>query len=125
MASAFLTDNVHSNQILDRDVLLRKAKDWRYECEWRLIGASGEQDSPLLMTEVIFGLRCSEVVRHSIVEALKRRRPPVKFFEMRESPSRYTLRRVSLDLDELAAYLPRVAMSAEEMFPPVDPKPTP
>lgn len=118
VASAFLAADEKSKEALDRDILLRKAKDWRYECEWRLVGGSGEQDSPLLMTEVIFGLRCSDVVRHCIVEALDRRRPEVKFFEMRESPSRYTLRRESLDADELASYLPRVAMSGHEMFPP-------
>jgi hypothetical protein len=121
VASAFLRNDGVAKRKLDKAILLRKAKDWNYECEWRLIGTSGEQDSPLLMKEVIFGLRCPLVVRHAVVSALERRRSPVSFFEMRDSPTRYTLKREPLDRDELGAYLPRVAESGQEMFPPIEP----
>ncbi|MFE8585837.1 DUF2971 domain-containing protein [Sphingomonas sp. NCPPB 2930] len=38
-------------------VLLRKAAEWRYEKEWRLIGPRGLHDSPIELEEIDFGMR--------------------------------------------------------------------
>lgn len=118
LVDAFCLQKKESKKVLDRDVLLRKAKEWKYEREWRLIGETGVQDSPLLLTEVIFGLRCPESVKYSVVEALAGREKAVQFYEICESPNRYSLKRIDLDLNELRAYFPRVAASGEEIFGP-------
>ncbi len=67
---------------LDRDVLLRKARGWGYEREWRLIGNQGLQDSPLLLQEVTFGLRCPSSVMYAVVRSLSGREKPARFFEI-------------------------------------------
>lgn len=49
---------------VDEAALLRKAPNWRYEKEWRLIGNRGSQSSSLELEEVIFGMRCPGTVRY-------------------------------------------------------------
>jgi hypothetical protein len=123
LVSAILNDEPKATRRLDRNVLLRKSRDWSYECEWRLIGSSGVQNSPLLMTEVVFGLRCPGAVQHTVVQALRDRdAAPITFFEIYQVPRRYTLRRRPLELGELGACYPKVAMSGHEMFSPVEPE---
>jgi hypothetical protein len=118
LARAFICYDPKARDDIDRDVLLRKARGWSYEREWRLIGARGLQDSPLLLQEVTFGLRCTSSVMHAVVQALSGRERPVQFFEVHEFRGRYILHRRRLDIGELAAGLPRMAASGEEMFGP-------
>lgn len=122
LVRAFLQDDRNATDELDRDVLLRKARGWSYEREWRLIGVQGLQDSPLLLKEITFGLRCPSSVMHAVVQSLLRREKPVGFYEIYEVRSRYVLRRRALDVDELSVYLPKTAASGIEMFgPPTEP----
>lgn len=111
---------VHEDQMakeeLDRDVLLRKARGWGYEKEWRLIGDQGDQDSPLLLKEVTFGLRCSMSVVHAVTKALAGRISPVRYYRMYEVNGRFILRRSEVNLDELDACMPNTAQSGLEMF---------
>jgi hypothetical protein len=97
---------------LDRDVLLRKAKGWSYEREWRLIDTQGVKDSPLLLKEITFGLRCSPAVMHTVIQALAGRERPVKYYQIREPHSRFLLRRRTFEL----CGLPSTAISALEAF---------
>ena len=53
MIKAMLDCDPNARQHVDRAVLLRKAKGWEYEKEWRLIGSRGSTGSPLEMEEVI------------------------------------------------------------------------
>jgi hypothetical protein len=53
--ATFCAKDPEAQKALDRDVLLRKAKEWKFESEWRLIGQPGLAESPLLMTEITFG----------------------------------------------------------------------
>ena len=71
-----------ARQRVDEAALLRKAPDWKYEEEWRLIGNRGSQDSPLELEEVIFGMRCPSTVRFAIVRALENRGRDIQFFEV-------------------------------------------
>ena len=73
--------------------------------------------SPLLLQEVTFGLRCASSVMHAVVQALSGREKPVQFFGC-SVRGRYILRRRRLDIAELAAGLPRTAVSGEESFGP-------
>lgn len=118
LVRAFVNDDVDARDDLDRDVLLRKARGWGYEREWRLIGEQGVQDSPLLMKEITFGLRCPPSVRHAVIRALTGRDKPVQFYEIYEVRSRYVLQRRLLEFDE-PDWLPRTAASGEEIFGPL------
>lgn len=120
LVRAFIHGDHNAQEDLHRDVLLRKACGWDYECEWRLIGEKGLQDSPLLLREITFGLRCPRPVMHSVVRALKGRDKPVRFYEIYEVRGRYVLRRTPLDIDELNRDLPRTAASGIEIFGPAD-----
>lgn len=110
---------------VDEAVLLRKAAGWRYEREWRLIGARGSQPSPLELEEVVFGIRCQPTVKYAIVKALEDRRRPVQFDEMHEVPGTFQLRKRRLDVDELGRSLPRRSRDALESFENLDDIPPP
>lgn len=116
LSRAFIDEEEIAKAELDRDVLLRKARGWNYEHEWRLIGTQGVQDSPLLLKNVTFGIRCSSSIKHSIINALAGRDTKVKFFEMYVVHGRFTLRRRPLDTAELGVSLPRTARSGIEVF---------
>lgn len=119
LIGAFLEKNIKAQLDLDRDVLLRKAEDWKYESEWRLIGKQGVQDSPLLLKEVVFGLRCSSSIMHAVVRVLAGRDNAIEFFKIDEARDSYTLCRRALDVDELEHCLPKTARSGIEIFGPV------
>lgn len=121
LVEAFCNQKTSSKKALDKNVLLRKAKDWSYEREWRLVGDTGIQESPLLLTEVVFGLRCPDSVKHSVVCSLSGRSKTVNFYEMRETRDRYSLQRFQLDTQELSIYFPHVSESGIEMFGSIPP----
>jgi hypothetical protein len=116
MVANMLNGNVDSQLEVDAAVLLRKATDWRYEKEWRVLGKKGEQDSPLELDEVIFGMRCANPVRYTIVKALEKREHPISFFEIVEQTGRFPLKKNVLDIDELNHSYPRCARSLRETF---------
>lgn len=116
---AVVQNDENSSELLDSKVLLTKAPQWKYEHEWRLLGNRGIQDSPLALTDITFGLRCPSAIVHAIISALEQRQSKVKFFEMIEVHGEFKLRRREVDVYEMKAYLPRTAMSGEEMFGPV------
>ena len=80
IARALLENDYEAQNLLDRDVLLRKAPSWRYEREWRLLGDRGVRDSPLELADVTFGLRCPVALMYAVVSVLNPR--AIKFFEM-------------------------------------------
>jgi hypothetical protein len=116
LVQAFIHDDGDTKNQLDRNILLRKAREWGYEREWRLIGPQGLQESPLLLKEVTFGLRCPTAIKHAIVKALSGRNRTVRFYEVYSVPGQYVLRRKPLELDELSVFLPHTAVSGIEIF---------
>jgi len=112
-------DDTDARDELDRSVLLRKAKGWSHECEWRLIGPEGVQDSPLQLKEIIFGQRCSRAVMHSVVAALQGR-SDIHFYEMYVKRGQFTINRRATDTEELSRDYPRTAQSGVEMFPEIE-----
>jgi len=118
LVRAFIHNDCEAQDELDRNVLLQKAGEWRYEHEWRLIGPQGLQDSPLLLKEITFGLRCPPSVKHSVVKALSGRDRSLQYYEVSEVRGQYVLQRTKLDLDELSIFLPHTAVSGIEMFGP-------
>jgi len=117
VAQAVLNQNAEAQKILDGSVLLRKAKSWVYEKEWRIFDNVGLQDSSLKLEEVIFGLRCSSSVMHSVIEALKPRN--INFYHMYSVGDSFDLKRTN-DIGDICAYLPRTSYSGIEMFGSVD-----
>jgi hypothetical protein len=99
-------DDVSRHEV-DDAVLLRKAKPWGYEREWRLIGPRGTHDSPLQLEEVVFGMRCTETVKYAVVKVLEPRDRPVKFYQIYPETDRFLLRKQNLDTEELLRGLPR------------------
>lgn len=121
IARALLENDMGSKNLLDREVLLRKAPSWRYEREWRLLGEVGAQDSCLELIDVTFGLRCPAALQHALISALASRSNTVKFFEMHEIDGSFKLKRSLVDTEELRGYFPKTAMSGEEIFGPAIP----
>jgi hypothetical protein len=116
IARALLENDYEAQNLLDRDVFLRKAPSWRYEREWRLLGYRGVQHSPLELADVTFGLRCPQALKYAVVSVLNPR--AIKFFEMYDLAGTFKLKRRLLDTDELCAYFPNIARSGIEIFGP-------
>ena len=119
LEQALLKKDADAIAQLDADVLLRKAPEWSYEKEWRLIGKTGLQESPLKLTEITFGYRCSPAVQHTLMKALEGRSSGVRFYEINNVPGTYKLERSSVDIERIIM-LPREAMSGIEMFGDLD-----
>ena len=101
---------------VDEAVLLRKARSWGYEREWRLLGPRGLQNSPLELEEIIFGMRCKASYKYAVMKALQDR-GLVKFYEMCEVPGKFELKKHALNYsDELFAHFPRRSLSISEAF---------
>lgn len=116
LTRALVHEDSNAKEELDQDVLLRKARGWGYEKEWRLIGTQGDQDSPLLLKEVTFGMRCPMSVIHAVTRALAGRNTPLRYYQMYEVDGRFVLRRSEVDLHELGMYMPSTAQSGIEVF---------
>ena len=65
-----LDGNDEARTRVDESVMLRKAESWSYEREWRLTGNRGTEGSPLVLEEVIFGMKCKESAKFTIMKAL-------------------------------------------------------
>lgn len=109
-----------ARQRVDEAALLRKAPDWKYEEEWRLIGNRGSQDSPLELEEVIFGMRCPSTVRFAIVRALENRGRDIQFFEVPHPHGTFDLAKRPLETGELLAGLPRRHLDVHDHFDNLD-----
>lgn len=113
---AMLAGDPAARARVDEAVLLKKARPWAYEREWRLLGPHGEQNSPLELEEVVFGMRCSSTVIFAVMRALAGRDRPVRFFEIHGQDGRFLLDKRVADTDELMAMLPRRHRRIHEMF---------
>lgn len=103
---------------VDEAVLLQKANDWQYEQEWRLLGVRGLNGSPLELEEVVFGMRCEDSVKFSVMSALERREGHVRFREAREEPDKFDLRLTCLSYDDwLFDHFPNRHLTIVDEFP--------
>ena len=114
--ASMLADSDVARRDVDDAVLLRKASPWRYEREWRLLGRRGDEPSKLELKEVVFGVKCSDTVKYAVLKALEGRERPVEFFEARETPGRFPLRKRPMYPEELFALLPIRSLSILEGF---------
>lgn len=112
--AAMLRGDSIATQKVDEAVLLRKARSWAYEREWRLIGEQGAQQSPLELEEVIFGMRCDPAVVYTVIQALAPRTRKVRFHEIREQRGKFVLSKSLVDLDEINAGRPNRSLDLTE-----------
>jgi hypothetical protein len=115
LVARMLDGDDEARQLVDDAVLLRKARSWGYEREWRLIGARGLQDAPLELEEVIFGLRCEACVEYAVIKALEERQRPVKFHRIGSERGTFRLKKYIVDEGELRAEHPRRSLKAREI----------
>jgi hypothetical protein len=115
LVSAMLAGDPGGRQLVDDAVLLKKARPWAYEREWRLLGPRGEQASTLELEEVVFGLRCPASVKFGVIQALTGRDRQVRFYEIRGQHGRFLLDKRVADTDELLASRPYRQRRAHEI----------
>ncbi len=114
---AMLDEDQVAQREVDEAVLLRKAENWNYEQEWRLIGRQGLQNSLLELEEVIFGLKCTAATKFIVMQALSKRKRSAKFFEMREKSGVFDLSKNPLNYDhEMFTHFPVRYLSKLEAF---------
>lgn len=114
---AMLDGNDDARARVDEAVMLRKAESWSYEQEWRLIGNQGTEGSPLELEEIIFGMKCKEAAKFTIMKALENWRGSVAFYEMREERGTFNLRKDEMDYGgELFAHFPERHLDLLEGF---------
>ena len=114
--AAMLVNDDDARREVDEAILLRKAQEWQYENEWRLLGPRGEQDSALELEEVIFGVRSKASVEYAVMKALEDRGRQVELYEMHEQFGRFPLVKRELEVGELSATFPRRCRSVFEAF---------
>lgn len=126
LVKAMLDGEASAQGQVDEAVLLRKAPDWKYESEWRLIGARGAHDNPLELSEVVFGLRCPISVQFTVFRALEKRRQDLEFSSIYRRAGTFDLVKAPLETDELCLSLPRRSRDVLDWFADVelaDPQP--
>lgn len=112
---AMLNGDTTAQHEVDESVLLRKAKCWCYEKEWRFIGNRGHMDSPFEIKEIIFGCRCPEFVKFIVVSSLSQREG-IKYYEMRECEGKFKLKRHQVDTDALYRSYPRNNLATQKLL---------
>lgn len=115
--NAFVKNYKDEQTTIENEILLKKNSAWKYEKEYRLISNSGLQDSPLMLEEITFGLRCPSEVRHAIIRMMEGRRPEIKYYEMTlKNKSSSLIKRPYNENSEFCIHFPQVAYSDEEIF---------
>ena len=114
---AMLDGDDEARSRVDAAVMLRKAESWSYEQEWRLIGRRGTEGSPLELEEIIFGMKCMESVKYTVMKALEDRGGSVEFHQMREERGTFNLWKDELiDDDEIFEHFPKRHLDLLEGF---------
>ena len=114
---AMLDGDDEARTRVDSAVMLRKAESWSYEREWRLVGPRGTAGSPLELEEIIFGMKCKESAKYTVMKALEDRSRPVEFYEMQEERGTFNLRKEELmSGGELTVHYPQRHLEILEGF---------
>ena len=79
--------------------LLTKAKQWKYEKEWRIVfpgGTGSYQFEPQCLTGVIFGCRMSKEHKEMLSGWCRDQRPVIKYYEAQQNEDSYSLKIVEI-----------------------------
>jgi len=108
--------DTEASRRVDEGILLRKAKSWSYEHEWRLIGNRGLHPSNLEIEEVIFGIRCQPSVQYIISKSLQNHSRTLKFYEIFVKSGTFRLCKRHIDTSEIFSFLPKRSREHLEHF---------
>ncbi|HDZ8832683.1 DUF2971 domain-containing protein [Aeromonas dhakensis] len=115
--NAFVKNDKDEQTIIETEILLKKSRTWKYEKEYRLISNIGLQNSPLMLEEITFGLRCPAEIRHTIIKMMEGRQPSIKYYEMVLTNKNADLIKQPYNENcEWSVHLPKVAYSGVEIF---------
>ena len=84
---------------LAKKMYFTKAKEWKYEKEWRMVNENGpgpHQFPSRFLTGVIFGLRMKDKHKDMIREWCRNREPAMTYYEARQSEDSYSLNIVKI-----------------------------
>jgi Protein of unknown function (DUF2971) len=92
-----------------------KAREWRYEREWRDVGAKvGARESTFKsISAVYFGMKCDPAVSTAVVMLFSSAKTPIKFFKLYREDSSFKLKRSEIDTSEVEACGLRTPVSWE------------
>lgn len=108
--AAMLRGDEQAKEEVNAAVFLKKARDWKYEKEWRHLGPRGATASPFELTDITFGIRCPSTVKHAVISALAGRKVCIQFYEIHENSANFSLKRRKVDAGELAHIYPNRAL---------------
>ncbi|MYI89714.1 MAG: DUF2971 domain-containing protein [Gammaproteobacteria bacterium] len=91
----FIRNFIHSDRVTAGiTTCLRKAKQWEYEQEWRIVDINGpgpHHFPPECLSGVIFGCRMSDKHKEMIRGWCQDRHPTIKYYQARQSEEEYRL----------------------------------
>ena len=88
-----------SHMELAKKMYFTKAKQWKYEKEWRMVDENGSgphQFPSRFLTGVIFGCRMKDEHKNMIREWCRNREPAITYYEARQSEDSYLLNSVKI-----------------------------
>lgn len=94
---------IKGSDIVEKEIFntffFSKAPSWEYEKEWRIINPKqGEEDAPLKISGIYFGLRCDRSVLATLVNILKG--SEVQFYSIRTKDKGFTLKKEGVDEED-------------------------
>lgn len=88
---------------LHTDTLLRKAKQWEYEQEWRYIDNVRLYDSPFKLESITFGWKCPQPIIAAVATVVRRKGRRIKFYKICIPNGGFELTRRKMYKEELTA----------------------
>lgn len=75
-----------------------KARDWKYEKEWRCVSVTlGKISAPFRISGIYFGLRCDPAVKKTIYNLLQnQKKPSVRFYQVIDNKKDFFLKKQKL-----------------------------
>lgn len=116
-----LSDSDDSRNKLIQMIYYNKAKEWRYEKEWRVLyqqpGVAGS--APFLLNAIHFGIRADHAVLKSLIKLFSHSEDQgIKMYDVYESGKGFSLKRRLIDKSEiLSAPAPRPMFEFFENLP--------
>lgn len=108
--AAMLRGDAQAKKDVNAAVFLKKAADWKYEKEWRHLGQRGAAASPFELTDITFGLRCPDPVKHAVMRAFEGRELGIRFYEIHENSENFSLKRYKVHVNDFERIYPRRAL---------------
>ena len=88
---------------LHTDTLLRKAKAWEYEKEWRYIDKVDLPGSPFRLESITFGWKCPQPIIAAVAAVVGQKGRRIKFYKISIQKGSFKLTRHKMYKEDLAA----------------------